>query len=1123
MDLTSDAPIDSNPQLPSSVYEGELSGELFGDDMPPLQVPLWTLEEIGYTYDAPRVHPDGQLEGGLHSPDYYTYSPQRSSWEDGLQAIESFDWSVTKDPESCDDRRQEGITELEKSQAGATVDHVYEITPNDSSLAVGDQVISDQYQSSRVDTEPNDLAQGVKIDPQLTEKSLEMERGDASSIAPDSAPTISNLSHQGTRIPSTALLETEPQLNWASTETHGQQADSSDVMDIDLVSGVVESDHPSVCDECSPILTPQGNTHICSGQDHVQSDESIIATDSTTNQLDGKDTGISVDPSNGGGLSSTQASPAQIVLGRHDAPDFSQPIVLPYHVLTQSLADAERGDENTMMAEVLQKPDPFTKISSLDSGPGSGLPCTQPETTQQDESGKGDPQYSAMNNSYTRQDSVASAQPLPPDRENNRDGGTSQTDVDRLIPSEMLAKEPTATVSKETQNAQKHMTVSSQSLQLEFSPNDIIAKELTFRNPNCDAMLEHAATLLIIETKVTALASPKPDTATTLESTQSIPSAYTFEGQTSGSHKYSQHAKTSKEESDTDDDMPAKKRQRMYIPAKPHTDIDSKASVASGASDAEVPAEKTKRAKSESDSDFAAEKEVETGEEPLQKGQLTSSRLADSEVGKYSQPLLEPASARHNLTDESIVGNELEQQKPVRDNDIDMTEHYSDVEIADAPTTHNPIAPIIMKQKESRARHLVSTKELTNLFDNTLRSDTKARRTTYDVLAPIPSSRLAPKEHDSRVDATEISSAVANADNASTPKDNGVSNVAPIVEADLLDHSRRPETKKRTSTVVTTNTSGPAPKTAKTALAEKPGKGRKRTNFDDEKKEDTQELPSAAKNEPRMPVNHAKTSTAKNSGKSDPEENTIPFIEHKHPLNVGYGKRHTRSDTKHEQDSAPNSTSNSSYSVNHALTNPKTPTEHSGDSEDELATDWSHAAVANAKAKANTKSKAKTKRKGTANPPPPLLLSLNPPTPSASRPSTPPITNPSPSNTPLAANKYGFTPPRGSRTTRSRKPTTTSTTAAAAPPNAPPARKTSRPTAPKPKAAAKTKAKKVGVDTPALIGDAVVGKEPLPKEVGRRSTRRASAVEEERRVEAREKEKEREGNVKLRLRGRDGE
>jgi hypothetical protein len=89
---------------PSLAFVPEQLGDLsIFPDMPLLQPTGWELENFGYSFDGPHVYADGHMEGALKLPEYYAYSPQRfDTWEDGLQAIEDFDWPVFERPDEIE-------------------------------------------------------------------------------------------------------------------------------------------------------------------------------------------------------------------------------------------------------------------------------------------------------------------------------------------------------------------------------------------------------------------------------------------------------------------------------------------------------------------------------------------------------------------------------------------------------------------------------------------------------------------------------------------------------------------------------------------------------------------------------------------------------------------------------------------------------------------------------------------------------------------------------------------------------------------------------------------------------------------------------------------------------------
>ena len=76
----------NDPNPPSTLaYSTEFFGELvdyevfsgkIGHEMLDTKdVVVWSLEELGYTNDAPIVYADGRINNQAHPPDYYAYSP----------------------------------------------------------------------------------------------------------------------------------------------------------------------------------------------------------------------------------------------------------------------------------------------------------------------------------------------------------------------------------------------------------------------------------------------------------------------------------------------------------------------------------------------------------------------------------------------------------------------------------------------------------------------------------------------------------------------------------------------------------------------------------------------------------------------------------------------------------------------------------------------------------------------------------------------------------------------------------------------------------------------------------------------------------------------------------------
>ncbi|KAJ4372955.1 hypothetical protein N0V83_003246 [Neocucurbitaria cava] len=1059
MDLTSDPPADfDDPELPSSVYGGELFGELFGDDMPRLQVPLWTLEEVGYTYDAPMVHSDGRIEGGLHSPNYYAYSPDPGSWEDGLQAIESFDWYGTKDSKQDGSGREDKRASLGGvMQSGATVDRA-PVALDESSLVSGSEAMNVQRQSLRADTEPRSLVPGVNIDSQLTENSAELQQSDASNTALDSPSWISSLPFENDGISPTTDSENDAGLHPKSARIDTQQPNSPDIMDIDIVPSIIESTHLVMNDERDSTKSSTAHIDISFKQGLAQGNGPVMARKRVQN---GKEEDITVDVNelNTGRKPSTPMSPTQAASRGHAVQEPLQPTILPFNIPTQSPTATESSNEESIPNE-----------SFFDKERNPMLP--KRATEPQNKSDEVVTPYPTANN-------VATAQPLPLARENSKSGGTSQIQMSDAVSLGVFPEEPRRRPFRPFQP--KHQSTRQLHQDGEVLQRDHPARRQRLlhrqvRGPQRLAHLVPPDSRLRRRSTAQLHSAPRAH-PTRLLADDAVPAL-------------------------ADDTNPSPGHQWQTQLQKAVTDVssddcsDSELS-ADGSCDEIDPDDECEGlpAVASKDNKEVQKLGVQTKEKPSQGHQLTSSRLSHLTPGKYSRSSLEQApTSVQGLKDVSIIGSEAKQQKRDDDNYIDMTERYSDVDVLDVPEMLNPAHSGNTTPKEPRVRKVVSARELLNLIDHTPKSNMRNRRTKNEVFSPTPSF------HD---DLSESLSSDTDAENASALVEHRVSTAAPNSKTDVSTNAQS-ERKKRSSSVISMKMRSPAFKKPKTVPVKKAGRGRKATSSNGEEEE--QGLPSAADFGPRKlwkvvtastPSKNKgsqPTKTGKVSEETDHKAETGPLTEHLHPLHVPYGKRRTRSDTKYEESksSAPTSTFGSHHELTTDLNSAKASTEHPEDSGDELADDWSHSAVANAKAR--NKAKAKTKSKGPAANA--RVLSLQP-----SRANTPAMSVASTSST-AATNKYGFTPPRGRRTRSSISTGTGATTTPAASPTRKPR---FVPFLPKLKATTRGKARKSDGDASAATAD----------EPDRRTTRRASALAEEIR------KKEKDENVKLRLRGRD--
>lgn len=87
--------------LPSLAFApGELGDLSLFPGMPHMQRAVNPEDniDVGFIKKTSKVLLNGRIEGGIHEPEYYEYSPSREdTWEDGAQAIEDFDWSLPVD------------------------------------------------------------------------------------------------------------------------------------------------------------------------------------------------------------------------------------------------------------------------------------------------------------------------------------------------------------------------------------------------------------------------------------------------------------------------------------------------------------------------------------------------------------------------------------------------------------------------------------------------------------------------------------------------------------------------------------------------------------------------------------------------------------------------------------------------------------------------------------------------------------------------------------------------------------------------------------------------------------------------------------------------------------------
>jgi hypothetical protein len=134
---------------PSLKHESGVFGEPIFHDMFERNLPPWNLGELGYSYDAPHIYPDGRIEGGLHPPNYYAYEIEPVTWEDVAQEIENFNWSGEKEEGSP-------LHQLRNETQKSGEDSVPETIVSPISTAVEDRSVCGKIPSDKVQLHPSE-------------------------------------------------------------------------------------------------------------------------------------------------------------------------------------------------------------------------------------------------------------------------------------------------------------------------------------------------------------------------------------------------------------------------------------------------------------------------------------------------------------------------------------------------------------------------------------------------------------------------------------------------------------------------------------------------------------------------------------------------------------------------------------------------------------------------------------------------------------------------------------------------------------------------------------------------------------------------------------------------------
>ncbi|KAF1937691.1 hypothetical protein EJ02DRAFT_437698 [Clathrospora elynae] len=222
----------NNPALPSSAY-GNISGELYLGEMKQINTSSWALGELGYKYDAPHVHADGQIDGGLHPPEYYAYSPPHTgSWEDGLQEIDGFDWPGVEEAEKF-------TSALDGESEGQGCEHLQgalsraqsHVLPREGCLSLVDISTVDHDRRPS----PED-AQSATTTPQpvIDTAPLEIACTESPRVPSPSPPRIPELSHAKLSTSAPVSLSLQSDLGPGSVDVENHHGVDPDRMDVDI-------------------------------------------------------------------------------------------------------------------------------------------------------------------------------------------------------------------------------------------------------------------------------------------------------------------------------------------------------------------------------------------------------------------------------------------------------------------------------------------------------------------------------------------------------------------------------------------------------------------------------------------------------------------------------------------------------------------------------------------------------------------------------------------------------------------------------------------------------------------------------------------------------------------------
>lgn len=1114
MDLTSDiAPFD-NPELSPSIpgsnfFGGEVPNEilLFED------IPIRTKGAVGQTDHMPDGRSHGDHEDSSKGPHNDTYRVEPCTWEEGLQAIEDFDWSDTNDVVQHDHVCGDGPQDGERRETTGS----FELTPLQTLVevwpATRTQTTNIRHSSPPRDAEPNENSRCVNspgLSPITKRKPVEAlfaalpsppnifsstrENAMECHISPYSGQTQSDLSNSkandsSSDEPGCVKVETVPAEGFGpchASAIHGSTTEISEGQSIHTEGLVAQKDMGEGSGEISnskgakqgqqvvdaPLIDSLSNHATLTEVGRMPS-EAFPALDKLQHMRPKED---------------SKFCPTPVVLPGNETPA-AMPCVLPeQRVAIIAAQNVCKPLENEAMSIPNTDTDfamslPTLTMMPMDSSPTKPVPMraeptgdvlnenrkeTLQETITDTSLGESSDDPLSDCNELNCAESDVSFTPAarefleqeqPVHRSTSEEEqpsikGTLRNEnflFETMTPNsgsdhKTEGKAEPGTPAEAVQTDQEYRDMPTQSVQASLADRAKAMSETDMYSP--ESVLEAVP--------------PKPLSNSIdiiIDPGQSVSlSTATFEIKPAISLKRTRSTQNSQNAIEIEEEARAKKKQKIAILSAPLAAMGIKA-ISTEIQDLEVNVPATNMEYDSTNSVI---------EKPVSDSPEVDDSMHQMQVEESSKPSYVSSSQVFRQTEEPVspitqccaegaivdVKMQIHEHQNGNDGGIKMEGHYSGAEAPALPPALAPVA--VSKPRKARIRNLVSKQELRNLYDNAPRDQSTSKRKAEEDVSVIP----------------DLNSGLhLNGNEASPPEESlaasmkvlGAQNPLGLVDRHTSDGVNGTDT-----------------------LAEMEAVSKKADNI--------RETQGSREAEHPMTMTHLivppeiKTPPAKAANEAQPS------MERKHPLDLGYGKRHTRGDTLH--DGLSTQKHSAALETDQARKDTEEGTGLLQRPENEKGGDWSNADVAKVKAAKDDTLPLPLQTESVPLPIPEMPI--------------PPSTS---TTLPPKDNKFGFTRGKG-----------------AAPPRKAAANATPTPKKKKNTVVSSQSGKpETEAPTPSTAGvpdnSPAASRDPGAHQKRRastlhdmRKTRRTSALEEE--IRRRE---EREGNVKLRLRGRDAD